>query len=125
MLRHLILVLLSALAFGQTVIPAHCFDDACSRTVVYTNASGKVDVLDHAAHWVQLNWNGSAGARFYNIYRGTVTGGPYSLVSPTPAYAQGWADTQVVAGTTYYYVATASDGTNESSYSNEASATIP
>ncbi|MGA8540814.1 MAG: choice-of-anchor D domain-containing protein [Terriglobales bacterium] len=75
-------------------------------------------------HAVDLNWTGSPTAVSYNIYRGTASGGPYTMInsSSTTAYA----DNTVVSGQTYYYVAAAVDGdSNESGYSNETQAVIP
>ena len=37
----------------------------------------------------------------------------------------GYTDTNVTAGQTYYYVATAVEGSSESAYSNQATAVIP
>ncbi len=78
-------------------------------------------------HSVSLSWTDTnsliAG---YNVYRGSVSGGPYaqinSALDATPAYS----DNSVIAGQTYYYVATAVDGSGvESAYSNEAEGAIP
>jgi hypothetical protein len=78
-------------------------------------------------HTVHLAWNPDSGAvAGYRVYRGQVSGGPYAPVSPgtvgTPAYN----DATVSSGSTYYYVVTAVDASGvESSYSNEAAATVP
>ena len=78
-------------------------------------------------HSVSLSWTDTnSGIAGYNIYRGTVSGGPYaqinSALDATPAYS----DTSVVAGQTYFYVATAVDGSGvESAYSNQAEGVIP
>lgn len=78
-------------------------------------------------HSTSLSWtDGDTGVTGYNVYRGTVSGGPYSKINsaldPTPAYT----DSSVQAGQTYYYVTTAVDSTGaESGYSNEAQAVIP
>jgi hypothetical protein len=80
-----------------------------------------------AQHSVSLSWTDTnSGIAGYNIYRGNVSGGPYaqinSALDTTPAYS----DTSVVAGQTYYYVATAVDGSGvESAHSNEAEGVIP
>jgi hypothetical protein len=79
-----------------------------------------------AQHSVNLNWNGSANAVGYNVYRGSVSGGPYSIINTSLDGSTAFADNSVVAGRTYYYVVTAVDGSsNESGYSNETSAVIP
>jgi hypothetical protein len=76
-------------------------------------------------HTVDLTWNGSNNAVGYNVYRGTVSGGPYSVITSldgTTAYT----DNTVASGQTYYYVATAVDSnSNESGYSNQTQAAIP
>jgi fibronectin type 3 domain-containing protein len=78
-------------------------------------------------HSVSLSWTDSdSGVVGYNIYRGSVSGGPYAQINsglqPTAAYS----DSSVVSGQTYYYVTTAVDASGvESGYSNEAEAVIP
>jgi len=73
-----------------------------------------------------LNWTGSAGAAGYNVYRSSVSGGPYSIINGTLGGSTAFTDNNVVAGRTYYYVATAVDGSsNESGYSNETAALVP
>lgn len=83
-----------------------------------------------ATHYVTLTWNASDSSNLigYNVYCGTNSGGPYSLLTPTPVGTLGYTATGVTHGTTYFYVVTAV-GTNppysptESSDSNESSAT--
>jgi fibronectin type 3 domain-containing protein len=78
-------------------------------------------------HSVSLSWTDSdSGIVGYNIYRGSVSGGPYAQINSglesTPAYT----DNSAVAGQNYYYVTTAVDGSGvESGYSDEAGAVIP
>jgi fibronectin type 3 domain-containing protein len=62
----------------------------------------------------------------YNIYRSTVSGGPYAKINSSLVAALDYTDSTVQSGTTYYYVATAADSSgNESVFSNEISFTIP
>jgi fibronectin type 3 domain-containing protein len=70
---------------------------------------------------VDLTWTASPSALGYQVYRGTVTGGPYKLVgsSNTTVYN----DTSTSPAATYYYVVTAVDSAGPSTDSNEASAT--
>ncbi len=66
-------------------------------------------------------WQYSGGASGYNLYRGTVSGGPYSRVNSMPIRETTYTDRGLTNGTTYYYVVTAVDAYgNESAYSNEA-----
>jgi len=80
-----------------------------------------------SGHSVALSWDPSTSTVVgYNIYRGTQSGGPYSLLNSSLLSSTSYTDSSVQSGTTYYYVSTAVDSSNvESSYSNEASATIP
>jgi hypothetical protein len=77
-------------------------------------------------HTVDLNWNASSGAVGYNLYRSTVSGGPYTMINSSLDGTTAYTDNTVVSGQTYYYVATAVDGSsNESGYSNQAQAIVP
>jgi hypothetical protein len=79
-------------------------------------------------HSVDLSWTASQspGVVGYNIYRGTVAGGPYSKVNSTLNADTTYTDSTVTAGQTYFYVAKAVDGNDmESGPSNEVQAAIP
>nr|WP_163860259.1 fibronectin type III domain-containing protein [Paenibacillus elgii] len=73
---------------------------------------------------VSLTWNSMNTATSYKVKRSTTAGGPYTEISTvnSATYAS-YLDTNVVNGTTYYYVVTAVNAAGESSNSNEASAT--
>jgi fibronectin type 3 domain-containing protein len=74
---------------------------------------------------VDLDWDDNAEPDLdgYNVYRSTTPGGGYAQTAELVP-ASGHSDTGLTAGTTYYYVVTAVDtNSNESGYSNEASAT--
>ncbi len=79
------------------------------------------------AHSVTLSWGPSASPVIgYNIYRGSQSGGPYARVNSSPQQSVSYSDNAVQPGSTYFYVVTAVDtSSQESAYSNEASATIP
>jgi len=79
-------------------------------------------------HSVELHWDASAGSGVigYNVYRATVSGGPYSRINPAVAPSTSYTDNNVTAGQTYYYVTTAvSANGSESGYSNQVQAVIP
>jgi hypothetical protein len=77
-------------------------------------------------HTVDLTWTASADAVGYNIYRGTVSGGPYTMINTSLDGTTAYTDSTVVSGDTYYYVATAvNSSSEESGYSNQATAVIP
>jgi len=81
----------------------------------------------NASHEVGLKWDASTSeVSGYNIYRGTISGGPYSKINSALDASTIYVDTSVSGETTYYYVTTAVDsGGTESSYSNEVQAAIP
>ena len=78
-------------------------------------------------HSVALSWTASTSTvSGYNVYRGTVSGGPYTKINSSLVAGLSYTDLTVQSGTTYYYVTTAVDSSgNESVYSNEVSAPIP
>ena len=78
-------------------------------------------------HSVALTWNESTSAvSGYNVYRGTVSGGPYMKINSSLLGALNYTDLTVQSGTTYQYVTTSVDSSNnESAYSNAVSVTIP
>jgi hypothetical protein len=82
-------------------------------------------VVTEGAHFVDLTWDASLGADFYNVYRGSSSSGPYAKQNGSPVVPTGWTDTAVMGGTTYYYVATAQNAGGESGYSNEAAVAVP
>jgi fibronectin type 3 domain-containing protein len=101
---------------------------------IASNASGSpatvsltgtgVTLLQHS---VALAWNASTSTvAGYNVYRGTVSGGPYTKINSSLVAALDYTDSTVQSSTTYYYVTTAVDSSGiESVFSNEVSAIIP
>jgi hypothetical protein len=74
-------------------------------------------------HSVALTWAASTG---YNVYRGTVSGGPYTEINSALDSTTSDTDSTVQGGQTYYYVVTAVDSAGaESAYSNQVTAVIP
>ncbi len=77
---------------------------------------------------VSLSWTASQspGTTGYNIYRSRTSGGPYTQINTNLDPGTNYNDQGVQDGVTYYYVTTAVNNQGqESSYSNEASATVP
>src|SRR6185437_15566816 len=72
---------------------------------------------------VSLSWTASSGATSYSVKRGTVTGGPYTPVSPPNLSLTTYTDTGLTNGTQYFYVVTASNAAGESPNSTEVNAT--
>jgi hypothetical protein len=79
------------------------------------------------SHSVTLTWTASASTvSGYNVYRSTVSGGPYTKLNSTPVAGTTYTDSTVQAGLTYFYVVTSVDSSGvESANSAEVSATIP
>jgi archaellum component FlaF (FlaF/FlaG flagellin family) len=80
------------------------------------------------SHTVAVAWSASISSVIgYNVYRGTVTGGPYTTkLTASPVASTQFTDTGLQSGQTYYYVVTAVDASNvESADSGQATATIP
>jgi hypothetical protein len=80
-----------------------------------------------SSHVVNLHWSPSTSEVMgYNVYRGTVPGGPYTKINPVLTPSTSYVDSSVQGGQTYYYVSTAIEpGGKESTYSNQMRAVIP
>ncbi|HWF90772.1 MAG TPA: choice-of-anchor D domain-containing protein [Terriglobales bacterium] len=135
----------SGISLPATVIPG----SNVSFTVTFTpqasgSASANVTVASNASnpslqepltgsgtapvsHSVGLSWNPSTSTvAGYNVYRGTVSGGPYTKINSSADAGTSYTDTSVTSGATYYYVTTSVDSSgNESVNSNQVSAAIP
>jgi len=85
--------------------------------------------LPPPSHSVTLTWVASISSNVagYNVYRGTTSGGPYGTkVNSSLITGLTYTDTTVLAGQTYYYVATSVDTSGaESAPSTQAAAVIP
>ncbi len=94
-----------------------------SPTVEQLSGTG----VAQASHSASLSWNpGDGSAVGYNLYRGTVSGGPYQKINTALDASTNYTDNTVVSGATYYYVTTEVNATGqESAYSNVAPAVIP
>ena len=78
-------------------------------------------------HSVALNWDAptSTTVAYYKVYRGSVSGGPYSLLASNVT-STAYTDSAVQSGAAYYYVTTTVDATrSESIFSNEFQSMIP
>jgi HYDIN/CFA65/VesB family protein/Ig-like domain-containing protein/uncharacterized protein DUF1573 len=78
-------------------------------------------------HSVTLTWTASTSTvSGYNVFRSTVSGGPYTKLTSTPIAATTDVDTSVQAGQTYYFVVTSVNSSSvESADSSEVSAIVP
>jgi len=91
-------------------------DPACASCISNLSSTAR-------AGKVQLNWTHTT-ADHYDVYRGTVAGGPYTLIGTTQSTYSLYLDTTVQNGTTYYYmVREAAINNAEYCQSNETMAT--
>ena len=91
------------------------------------NGIATVQLTLQVNHTVVLQWSASASTDVtgYNVYRGNVSGGPYTKII-SDLNALDYYDTSVQASTSYFYVVTAMNSSGlESTYSNEVSAPVP
>ena len=129
----------SILTPGQTALLNVTFAPAATGSVtgsvtVTSNASNSPAAIavsgtgaTPVSHSVVLTWTPSTSTVIgYNTYSSTVSGSSFVKLNSTPMATSSYTDTTVQSGKTYYYVVTAVDSSNnESSYSNQVSATIP
>jgi HYDIN/CFA65/VesB family protein/centrosomal CEP192-like protein/Ig-like domain-containing protein/immunoglobulin I-set domain protein len=117
-------VTFAPVAAGAATGNVSVVSNASNSTVLITLSGNGVQIVSHSA---DLLWTASTSTvSGYNTYRATVTGGPYTPVNSSLITLNRFTDSTVQAGQTYYYVVTAvSSGGVESTYSNEATATIP
>jgi hypothetical protein len=96
-----------------------------STAVVSPTISLSGTGVESKASSVSLHWQAVSNILGYFVYRATTAGGPYTRLSSTVVPSSQYVDS-VIPGHTYYYVVTAVDRANvESSYSNQAAASVP
>jgi hypothetical protein len=105
---------------------------AASLTVTDNGGSSPplIPLSGTGTHDVVLSWTPSTtgGVIGYYVYRGTVSAGESATpLNSTPISGTTYADVNVTAGATYYYVVTAvaADDITQSGDSNEVSAAVP
>jgi fibronectin type 3 domain-containing protein len=79
------------------------------------------------SHSVTLNLTpNSSNVTGYNVYRSSMSNGPYTKLNSSLVTSPMYTDSTVLANQTYFYVGTSVDSAgNETAYSNRVSATIP
>ena len=121
------------MGFSVVFSPSAAGSNTGSVTVTSTASGSPKSIalsgtgLQAASHSVALSWTASTSTvSGYNIYRSTTSGGSYAKVNGSLVSGLSYNDTAVQSGTTYYYVATAVDGSGDESVdSNQATAVIP
>ncbi len=118
-------------AFNVSFSPAASgsFSGSVAVTSNSTNSPASVSLSGSGVltHTVSLSWLASTSTvAGYFVYRGSVSGGPYSRLNSSAVSLTSYSDSSVLSATTYYYVTTAVDSTGaESVNSNEVAAVIP
>ena len=109
---------------GTLVIVSNATNSPVVVSITGTAATGS-----GTAHSATLTWTKSTSTiTGYRVYRGTTSGGPYTLLTATSlaSTATSYTDTTVASGKTYYYVTTdVNSAGQESADSNQVTATIP
>lgn len=110
-------LVIGSLDFGLDAIDIDDIGEILPYVSVPTNLIAAADNSQ-----VRLSWEAVTDTVSYNVKRSTNHGGPYVLIA-SGVTSTSYVDSDVVNGTTYYYVVTAitEDGV-ESANSNEASA---
>lgn len=106
----------------SAVIPAAQLVNAGTFSLYLTNPGGVI------AHTATITFMASTTPNAQTqVWRGNVTGGPYANLTTTPLAAgiTNYVDSTVMAGSTYFYVASAILNGIQSIFSNEVSVTIP
>lgn len=90
---------------ASTQVTVHNSTDTACTQCVNSLKAGVIIAVPGTPARVDLSWS-TVGADHYNVYRGLVNGGPYSLIatvkSANPLVV--YVDTNVVVGKTYYWV---------------------
>ena len=99
--------------------------DWANALVTVTNTTPQVPetpsgLVAGSGNPVTLNWNNTLGALTYNVKRAVHTGGPYINIANVPVAT--FTDSNVVTGSTYYYVVSAVSSIGESLNSTETTA---
>jgi hypothetical protein len=132
----------SGVGAGLTIEPGQAATlNAIFSPMATGNATGSVSVSSDAAnpniaislqgaggHSVVLSWapGDSSPVFYFNVYRASVSGGPYTLLNSAPVTTTQFVDQTVQAGQTYFYVVTTVNlDIIESLFSGEISITVP
>jgi hypothetical protein len=106
---------------GTVTITSNASD---SKLTVALSGTG----ISASSQDVQLNWVASSSAEVegYNVYRSSMSGGPYAKIVTSPVSGTEYTDATVAVGSRYYYVVTSVNTEGiESAPSNQTAVTIP
>jgi len=98
--------------------------NASNPTVTISLSGTAVQPVSHSATLTMTP--NSSNVVGYNVYRSSVSNGPYTRLNSPLVTSTTYVDSTVIANQTYFYVATSVDSAgDETLYSNQVSATIP
>ena len=101
----------------------------CATGTSSSTSSGATPTPTPPIHTVAVMWDSSQSSNVqgYKVYRGQVSGGPYTSISGVLAgNTLQFTDSTVALGQTYFYVVTSVDVNGvESAQSTEVSANVP
>lgn len=112
---------------GYSFSPSTASETIKSANVTGVNFTASA-IPPPVQHSVSLSWTASASPNVagYNVYRGTISGGPYTRINGSLDAGTSYVDKGVSSGGTYFYVTTAVETNGvESGYSNQAQAVVP
>ena len=97
-----------------------------ANPVVTVAISGTGIAAQAVGHSVILSWTPSTSqVSGYYVYRGVVSGGPYTKLNVSPDPNPSYTDAGLASGTYFYVVTSVDQNGTESGYSNEVAATLP
>ncbi len=123
----------SSAVLNVTFAPSASGTLSGSVTVTGATANSTVTIsllgaaVQPASHSATLTFtSNSSNVVGYNVYRSSISNGPYTKLNSPVVSSKEYVDSTVVASHTYYYVGTSVDSAgNETAYSNQVTATIP
>jgi len=99
---------------------------AVSAADATKSATASVTVSVPVQHSATLTWSPESTVVGYNVYRGSVSGGPYTMINTSLNAPTNYTDFNVQAGQSYFYVVTSVDSSGtESPFSSQVTAAIP
>jgi centrosomal CEP192-like protein/HYDIN/CFA65/VesB family protein len=108
---------------GEVTIASNASKESISVPVTGSGVSGSTS----STKTVVLTWKASpsAGVSGYYVYRGNVSGGPYTKLDSSAVTGTSYTDSNVNAGEYYYVVAAINSEGAESAYSVQAAVSVP
>ena len=122
--------LAAKMAIGTNACTANIVGAGVCNAIVVQRVANALSgtCVTGTARTVTLNWVASISTSVtgYKVFRATVDGGPYTLLTSTPVTGTTFVDNLVQGGVTYYYVVQSVDSSGATSVnSNQALAAIP